>query len=154
NCSAVSDERPLFILGAGCSVDSGYPAASNMLSALEGFAKLLTDDSTRQIRGCVERTTQLMTRLSVDTIDELAHRLSQGRADESNQRREAIKQRYGRMAEAKLAVSALFLSLERAAVTRGLRSYHNLLHRLFPSASGRHYQDRLTKCRANVFSFN
>jgi len=125
-----------------------------MVSALDRFAKSLADESTKQIRGCVERTSALMTRLSVDTIDELAHRLAQGRADESNNRLEALRQRYPRMAEAKLAVSALFLSLEKAAVAGGLTSYHSLLHRLFPSASGRHYQDRLKRCKANVFSFN
>src|SRR5581483_3225313 len=143
----------LFILGAGCSVNAGYPVARNMVNALEAYAKPLPAEA-KQIRGCVERSVQLMKRLGVNSIDELAHRLAQGRADENINRSDAITQRYRRMAEAKLAVSALFLSLEQPAVATGLSSYHNFLHRLFPVTMGRHYQDRLAKATANVFSFN
>jgi hypothetical protein len=142
----------LFVLGAGCSMTSGYPSATTMLPGLKQFGDTLGDDAV-QIRGCVTRTVDLMNRLRVETIDELAHRLHHGLADDTTGA-ESSRERYRRMTDAKVAVSAFFESLESSAAAKGLRSYHEFLHRLFPSESGRHYQDQLVRSTGRVLSFN
>jgi hypothetical protein len=144
----------LFILGAGCSVAAGYPSATTMLSGLEAFGQTLNDEAER-VRGCVERAVALMHRLNVPTIDELAHRLHHGRGDDPEIGSvEASQQRYKRIAEAKIAVSAYFESLEKGAASTGLPSYHNFFHRIIPSELGRHYQDQLARSKARILSFN
>ncbi len=144
----------LFILGAGCSVAAGYPLAATMLAGLAAFGKQL-DENAGRVKGCVERTVALMQQLNVPTVDELAHRLHHGRGDDPHVKSvEAHQERYKRIAEAKIAVSAYFESLEKAAAKTGLPAYHSFFHRIFPSETGRHYQDQLTRSTANVFSFN
>ena len=138
---ATADGIEIFILGAGCSVTAGYPSAATMLSGLEAFGQRLNGQAER-VRGCVERTVALMHRLRVPTIDELAHRIHHGRGDDPNVGSvEAHQQRNKRIAEAKIAVSAYFESLESSAASTGLPSYHNFFHRVIPSELGRNYQD-------------
>jgi hypothetical protein len=67
---------------------------------------------------------------------------------------EQSKRRFRQIAEAKLAVAALFHSLESQAAASKLNSYHSFLHRIFPSQSGGDYQDLLARTPARVLSFN
>ena len=148
------DGIQLFILGAGCSVGYGYPTAAGMVPALNQFAEGLGPEAER-IRGVAKRTVDLMRELKVETIDELAHRLQEGHADDANlPPEERSRRRVRRIEEAKFAVSVLFHSLESNAAAGGLKSYHSLLHRLFPSDAGQHYQELLARSTARVFSFN
>jgi hypothetical protein len=147
-------QKPLFILGAGCSVDYGYPTAAAMVPALTHFADGLGTEAMR-VRAAVRRTVELMCQLKVETIDELAYRLHHGCGDGDilapvDQARLGAR----RMDDAKIAVAALFHSLEETAAASGLKSYHTFFHRIFPSRSGGTYKDLLATSAARVLSFN
>src|SRR6266481_6109365 len=73
----------VYILGAGCSRECGYPLAAEMRSALSNFAReCLTSADSARIKRAVEQTVALMGD-SVDTVDELVRRIDQGHYDES-----------------------------------------------------------------------
>ena len=145
--------RPtLIILGAGCSVSSGYPVAAKMFEGLAHFGQGLGDDAKR-LRALVEKTLALVKRLrtageSVETLDTLAKLLHEGKAggDTMQERNQNVK-------DAKLAVSAYFLSLEREAIRKALPGYRALMDRVFGTDS-RWYAKAIQDSAYCVLTFN
>jgi hypothetical protein len=141
----VSDSTKVYILGAGCSVCGRYPLASEVTKGLENFAKgSLKHDKADKLRGCVERTCDLMSKHRVDTIDALARILG-------DTNRPTIK-------EAKIAMSAFFFALEDDAVKLASPNYAAFFDELFrywesPSPS---LDDRVkaTPCRVLTYNYD
>jgi hypothetical protein len=140
-----------YVLGAGCSARYGYPSAKDFVSHLDQFGKTLGGEAAR-LKACVEETVALMLRENVQTVDDLAARLhdasfeaSSGSPLQDEQRREK------RIRNAKLAVSAMFLSKETVANQSGLRSYHDLLREMCSARGGWQQRLRASGCRILTF---
>lgn len=146
----------VFVLGAGCSRDCGYPLASEIPQQLREFAAAL--DSTRAPRliRCVNDTLALMSR-TVDTFDTLVQKIDAGHYDDTDAfiGEEMIRKhqlRSQRVQAAKLAISALFHFKEAAAFDTGLKRYRDFLGDLFPVAGSEwNGMDAHTCC---VLTFN
>src|SRR5689334_22772782 len=110
----------IYILGAGCSYDFGYPLAKDFVQKLETYAAQIGRDS-QFIKQCAEETVNLMRQVPVLTIDDLVTKIESGIFDGT---RGAPEQKYAlrdqRIRSAKIATEALFLSLEPAARRTGL----------------------------------
>jgi hypothetical protein len=142
----------LIILGAGCSVSSGYPVAAKMFEGLARFGQGLGDDAKR-LRALVEKTLALVKQLrangeSVETLDTVAKLLHEGKAGG-----DTMQERNYNVTDAKLAVSAYFLSLERAAIQKGLLGYRSLMDRVFGTNS-RWYAKAIQDTSYYVLTFN
>ena len=57
----------VYILGAGCSVDYGYPLGNGFRKELETFGNNLKASETQQIKQAVENTVQLLTPSGIPT---------------------------------------------------------------------------------------
>ncbi|MGO8696345.1 MAG: SIR2 family protein [Limisphaerales bacterium] len=145
--------RPiLIILGAGCSVGSGYPIAAKMFEGLAHFGEGLDDDAKR-LRALVEKTLALVNQLrtngeSVETLDTLAKLLHDGKAGG-----DTMQERNHNVTDAKLAVSAYFLSLERVAIQKSIPGYRSLMDRVFGTNS-RWYTKAIQDSSYCVLTFN
>lgn len=142
----------LVILGAGCSVSSGYPVAAKMFEGLAHFGKGLGEDAKR-LRALVEKTLALASKLSaagesVETLDTLAKLLHEGKAGGAT-----MRERNQNVTDAKLAVAAYFLSLEKAAIQKGLPGYRSLMDRVFGTHS-RWYAKAIQDSAYCVLTFN
>lgn len=142
----------LLILGAGCSVSSGYPLAAKMLEGLSQFGQGLGNDANR-LRALVEKTLALVKHLAasgetVETLDTLAKLLHEGKAGGTT-----MQERNRNVKDAKLAVTAYFLSLERAAIQKGLPGYRLLMNQVF-GAYSRWYTKALQESTYSVLTFN
>lgn len=145
----------LAILGAGCSYGM-YPLADDMLGDLRAFAEKL-GQSAMDVKNCVMRTLGLMSACKgVRTLDQLVERIHEGCLDDaSGNVEEKYAARYLRLAEAKLALTALFLGREFTALHTGLPRYVEFIEDvLLPSALRDHCLDRLEKTPWRVLSFN
>jgi len=142
----------LLILGAGCSVSSGYPVAAKMFEGLAHFGQGLGDDAKR-LRALVEKTLALAKQLrtsgeSVETLDTLAKLLHEGKAGGVT-----MQERNHNVMDAKLAVTAYFLSLETKAIQKALPGYRSLLDRVFGTGS-RWYAKAIQDSAYCVLTFN
>ena len=128
-----TEKSKVYILGAGCSAQSGYPVAINFVPELESFGKSLNDQAP-QIKKCVDETVALMRQGNVATIDDLTDRLHRGSfGDNPSQGLTIDRQlRDRRIENAKIATAAMFLSKEKPARQTGLRNYHDLLLEMMP----------------------
>ena len=63
-------EYRMYVLGAGCSADYGYPLAKDFLGDLKTFRNELGEDSV-QLRQAADETTDLMEISRSPTIDRL-----------------------------------------------------------------------------------
>ena len=163
NASSMSEDNlKIYILGAGCSRDCGYPLAVDMIQHLREFADSLDASRASRLLHSVRSTLELMERKDhgkiVDTIDTLVAKINDGQFDESNaimgeemQKRHSL--RHERIQAAKLAVSTMFHFKESAAIGTGLNSYRDFLYDLFPGASSR-WWDNIGETNYRVLSFN
>ncbi|MDB6067166.1 MAG: hypothetical protein JWR26_3374 [Pedosphaera sp.] len=147
-----ASRQTLIILGAGCSVSSGYPVAAKMFEGLAQFGQGLGDDAKR-LRGLVEKTLALVQQLrtngeSVETLDTLAKMLHEGKAGGGT-----MQERNQSVMDAKLAVSAFFLFLERVAIQKNLPGYRSLMDRVFGTNS-RWYTKAIQDSSYCVLTFN
>ena len=131
----------LYILGAGCSVCGGYPLANQVTERLQEFAHTrLSDDNSENLRMCFLETCARMQRLGVKTIDQLAEALN-GREPDA-------------LHDAKLAISAYFLSLEDHAVTLAAKNYANFFQEIFRFGDSPLIEDRVKATRCRVITYN
>jgi hypothetical protein len=141
----------VYILGAGCSVNYGYPLAKDFVNKLKAFSADLKDDC-QGIKKCVDSTVALMEKMHVATVDDLVSRIDSGICDENIPNTQKTGVRVQRIRNAKIATEVYFLSLEAAARKSGLDSYHGLLHKILPGA--RPWYQRLVSCDSHVLTFN
>jgi hypothetical protein len=123
-----------------------------MFEGLAHFGQGLGDDAKR-LRALVEKTLALVNRLSaagesVETLDTLARLLHEGKAGG-----DTMQERNHNVTDAKLAVTAYFLSLEKAAIQKGLPCYRSLLDRVFGTNS-RWYAKAVEDSQYCVLTFN
>ena len=134
------EEGRVFILGAGCSVDSGYPPGAGLAAEFDKFLgeiQEVPDQKCGRIRHSLVCTLKLLRETpGVETLDQLAARIEQDLNDWKRQRgspfadsdyleRESIAAR--QILDAKIATSAMFLAGEDKARQTGLRSYKSFI---------------------------
>jgi hypothetical protein len=149
----------VYILGAGCSRECGYPLAAEIRSMLSDFArKSLSSSNCGRIRQAVEQTAALMGD-KIDTIDELVRRIDQGHYDESSgfitgdalNARDQV--RHERIESAIIAISAFFLHQEGKVARQGLRRYQEFLNELFPGADSA-WPASTNSCHVLTFNYD
>ncbi len=142
----------VFILGAGCSVKYGYPLAAGFVGAFESFSRSLGEDA-QKLKRAVDETVTLIRQANVQTIDDLVFRIHNGVLDDP---RHQSTQAYGvqlqRVLKAKIATTALFLSLEQRAKAETLDSYQRLILKMF--SVGGDWQQRIRNSRCRLLTFN
>jgi len=99
----------VYVLGAGCSANYGYPLATGFIPALESFGQSLAGNpNTERLKRSVDETVILMRRANVRTIDALALRIHQGKLDDPKENpiyADGTQSR--RILDAKIATAAL-----------------------------------------------
>ena len=149
-------ETTLIILGAGCSRNR-YPLAKDMLAHLKQFSEGLGTNASR-LRTLVEQTVELFDKLHAkgimaQTLDDLARIVHNGQLADNNLGTNHIKNNR-LVADAKVAVAALFLSKETEAMKDGLTGYRTLMNRVFASNFGTDYRVALKNTPYRVLTFN
>lgn len=135
----MDNDTQVFILGAGCSLCGGYPLAKDVPAGLEEFSRSL-DTSSANIKRCVENTIQLMKKNEVSTIDQLAQFYS-------GSDRQIL-------ADAKIAMSAHFLSIEQTACDKAYESYSAFFEDLLTFGNERSIEAKLKNTPCRVLTFN
>ena len=128
----------IYIIGAGCSKDCGYPLGPQMKADLETFRDQLDPSSSERLIRAITQTVELLDE-RINTIDALIQKVSEGRLDEALgidglDIRQRNIQRSLRERAAALSITANFVAKESTAVQTGLPRYQNLLADLFPGA--------------------
>ena len=155
-----SEESKVFILGAGCSADCGYPLGKGLAAQIEEFQSGISGRFPI-IGQCVRDTIDLAKGLpQFDTLDQLAKHAEDNFSswrqrsgsivwDKGSQERQNLcdKQIMG----AKIAVSAMFLAREERARSQGLRSYERFIASIF---GGEPWQDGVKAANCHVLTFN
>ena len=141
--------RKVYILGAGCSVNYGYPLAKGFLDALKKYqAALERRTNCERLKQCLANTVALLEKHRAPTIDRLVRwiedevarqkqPLTFGQGAESS-RLDQIA--WDKIRDAKIVTVSLFLERESAAWQTELQSYDEFLHILF---NGNRNQDAL-----------
>lgn len=139
----MSNERTVYMLGAGCSKDAGFPLADEFLRKLEGFLHSLNDeaDCTR-IKQCVGNTIARLHATGTTTVDRLL-------TQEFQRDQGLLTEDEGPAQDARIATSSLLLHLESRA---NLERYEVFLNRLFPSIEDWFHRPPISYC--NVVTFN
>jgi hypothetical protein len=151
-CHPVSHPTKIYILGAGCSICGGYPAADGVATALKDFARDHLKSATgadENLKRCVERTCALLNEHPVETIDALAKKLF---LLEQLQFRDALTL----IEEAKIAMNACFLSLEDEGARRAYPNYSNFFNELFRHGTSDLLEKRVeaTPCRVLTYNYD
>ncbi|MGO8837544.1 MAG: hypothetical protein ACLQAH_05165 [Limisphaerales bacterium] len=145
----------VYLLGAGCSCDYGYPLGDEFLARLESFGQSLTGEESKGIRQCVMNTVELLKAKAIPTLDELVARIENGVFDKGSWPSVDVhRERDRRIFEAKLATSALFFSLEPTACKQGLQGYTQLLREIFPGHNNWSTKLKNTNCRVLTFNYD
>ena len=150
----------VYILGAGCSRECGYPLAPETSTALRKFAQeSLTSAESARVKRAIEETLSLMEE-KVDTVDELVRRIDQGQYDETSGfvtgdaliHREKL--RHDRIHNAIVAISALFIHLEGKVTRQGLRRYQEFLNELFLEVNSTWPSHQPNSCHVITFNYD
>ncbi len=144
----------VYVLGAGCSVSSGYPLAAGFITSLEHFRQTLGEDPQKgRLKSCVDETVKLMRQAGVQTIDDLTFRIFHKVLDDPRHgSSEAYAVRLQRVRRAKIATAALLLDLEQKSKSASLDSYHRLILSMFPGSGN--WQQRARSSNVRLLSFN
>jgi hypothetical protein len=113
----------VYILGAGCSKDCGYPLGPEMKDDLERFGRSLDPATSPRLLQAVKGTVDLLVG-TTDTVDILVQKLYGGHLDSQiggNQNRHPC------VVSATLATVAAFLAKEPAARQTGLKQYREFI---------------------------
>jgi len=153
--------KKIYILGAGCSVNYGYPLAKGFLVALKQYRSLLERrENCERLKQYLTNTITLLEKHRAPTIDRLVRWFEDeaGRQKqrlplavggiESNRLEQEVEEK---IRDAKIVTVALFLEREAAAWQSELSSYSDFLHIVF---DGNHNSDTLQSTSDCVFSFN
>jgi hypothetical protein len=150
-------DTTVYVLGAGCSANYGYPLATGFIPALETFSReFLNDTPDRQkLKRCVDGTVALMRQAGVQTIDSLTDRIHKGLLHDSrHSNTQANGTRNLRVRSAKIATTALFLWLEREAKSKPLDGYERFLLELFPGTGPLRMRLRNSNCHVLTFNYD
>ena len=142
----------VYILGAGCSVEAGYPIAAGMRDKLEEFGRTITIDSPVVSEWCTS-TAGLMRECNAQTLDELTEGLINRtiQRPNSNGVQGHSEFVFPVIRKAKAAISAYFFSLEPKAKIQGLQPYKDFIDEILPITEG---NTVLSKSNKRVLSFN
>jgi hypothetical protein len=131
-----SKETRVFILGAGCSVECGYPLGTGLTTEFENFLGEIPTECPK-IKQSVTATIDLLRRLpGTETLDRLAARVEQDLNDWKRQRGspyvdaeylEREKLAAKEILDAKIAMSAMFLAREERARQMRLLNYKRFI---------------------------
>ena len=152
-----SAESRVFILGAGCSANYGYPLGNALINQLQQFQSQIPEDCTL-IRQSVTDTIALAARYpTIETLDQLAKQIeddfeawsSQRGVSEARGDRERLAAK--QIVDAKVATSAMFVAREEHAREKGLASYKRLLESVF---GGEPWDEAVATSDCHVLSFN
>jgi hypothetical protein len=150
----------VFILGAGCSANCGYPLGKGLVGQLEEFQSEITGRFPI-IEQCVRDTINLAKQFpKFDTLDQLTKHAEDD--FESWRRRERSivwdnvdQQRQNlldkQIADAKIATGTMFLAKEEKAQTIGLQSYERFIASIF---GGEPWQEAVKDANCHVLTFN
>lgn len=136
---------------------SSYPLAKDMLTHLKQFGDGLGNNTAR-LRKLVEQTVDLFDRLRAkgtmaQTLDDLARIVHSGHLADNNIGTNQTTN-YRLIADAKVAIAAMFLSKETQAVNDGLTGYRSLMNRVFASSFGTDCRLALRNTPYRVLTFN
>ena len=153
-------EARVFILGAGCSTECGYPLGSGFTTELEEFLREIPDECPR-IKQSVTATADLFRNLPrVETIDQLAARIERDLSDWKRQRGSIVvgaeylerdKLAARQILDAKIATCAMFLLKEAEALETGLPRYRQFITEVF---GGPPWKNAVTETDCHVLTFN
>jgi SIR2-like domain len=150
-------DSKVYILGAGCSVEAGYPDAKRMVEDLKLFRDSeLKDEGTTRLKRCITDTIELMLNLGADTIDELADRVHKGALRKFGDPQDLNvltrdHPRWNAIWHSKSAIAAMFLHREQSAKSK-LQSYKRFLYRIF--GGGGTWRQAIEKTACHVLTFN
>jgi hypothetical protein len=160
---SLSRDSRVFILGAGCSVECGYPPGTGLAAEFEkllGEIQEIPDEKCGRIKHSLICTLKLLRETpGVETLDQLAARIEQDLNDWKRQRgspfanaeyleRENTAAR--QILDAKIATSAMFLAREAKARQTGLRSYKSFITQIL----GGPPWEEARKADCSVLTFN
>jgi hypothetical protein len=150
----------VYILGAGCSADYGYPLAKDFRDALREYGDTLGQrPNCERLKQCVARTLSLMEKHQSPTIDRLVFQIAE---DFGRQRRrlgvndpqrhiELENAEEEQILDAKRATTAFFLEREFKARETGLQGYRDFFNIVF---EGDRNHSVLESTTSRVLSFN
>jgi len=126
------------ILGAGCSLDYGYPIANQMRSHMSDFATSI-ELTAPKLHKLVCNTLELFDELAAQgspaqTLDDLAWLVHQGKI---RAKAGTFQDEHGHrlVEDAKAVVSAMFLAKESSPGAKTLAGYRSFLRRVFPNST-------------------
>lgn len=157
-----TSEIKVFILGAGCSADCGYPLGVGFATELEKFLCEIPDKCP-VIKQTVDKTLKLLVGLpEIQTLDQLAKHLEDemvawrrkqgGTIHNENEFFERLALVQKQIRDAKIATSALFCGKEAMAHKMpAFQRYKLLVAQIF---GGYPWQDAVKEADCHVLTFN
>ena len=157
---SLSKESKVFIFGAGCSADCGYPLGKGLAAQLEEFHSEILGRFPI-IERCVRDTINLANGLpQFDTLDQLAKHAEETFSswrqrkggivwDKDSQERQNLCDK--QIMDAKIAVSAMFLAREERAKSKGLPIYERFIASIF---GGEPWEEGVKAANCHVLTFN
>lgn len=151
----------VFILGAGCSADCGYPLGAGFKNALQQFSFQIAADCPT-IKQAVRDTITLMENLpDIQTLDQLARHIDEELEawkeqrnhyrDKENSDREKMAGR--KILDAKIATTVLFLALEEKVPKSGIAKYEDFIISLL-GGRAQTLKEVFSGADCHVLSFN
>ena len=150
----------VFILGAGCSANCGYPLGKGLAGQLEEFQAEISGRFPI-IEQCVRDTSNLAKQFpKFDTLDQLTkhaeddfnswrRRERSSAWDNVDQQRENLLDK--QIADAKIATGTMFLAKENKAQKIGLQNYERFIASIF---GGEPWQEGVKAASCHVLTFN
>jgi hypothetical protein len=143
----IAREKTVFILGAGCSANSGYPLGIGLTSQLNSFFSQIPDEC-RLVKRSVSNTTRIMDEMpGIETLDELSKKIEDNLKNHIGNEQQADEQ----ILDAKIAISAMFVYREEKAKETGLPGYRNLIGKVFGGGQG---EKAVAESDCHVLTFN
>lgn len=153
-------DKIVYILGAGCSVNYGYPLAKDFRVVLKEYGEVLSQKhNCERLKQCVTDTVNLMEQFQSPTIDRLVLQIVEEKERQKRPLRfiatqkhfdlDALEQR--QILAAKTATVALFLEREGKARKTGLQGYRDFLNIIF---EGNRNPGVLESTTCRLLSFN
>jgi hypothetical protein len=155
----VNTKTKVFILGAGCSANCGYPLGKGLVGQLEEFQAEITGRFPI-IEQCVRDTINLAKQFpKFDTLDQLTkhaeHDFESWRRrersvvwDSVDQQRQNLLDK--QIIDAKIATGTMFLTKEEKAQAIGLQNYERFIASIF---GGEPWQEAVKAANCHVLTF-
>jgi len=137
----------VFLLGAGCSANCGYPLGMALKGQLHDFRCELPNEYSLIKQSVSETITLLKGLPAIETLDQLAEHLER----EFRARNQTEKDTDRQILNSKVATSAMFLDREETAKSADLSGYLDLIGSLF---GGNPWEEGIGTSDAHVLSFN